>query len=120
MTDMAMPDARPTEMHAWDAQQHEDALAHLERLQEMLDALRSTLPLLVAPLLHQDASRSHMFVAIKKAAATATNDLRTFRDEWISGRTQHMLSHTKESLLKDGDVTKANDVARYGWLKEDQ
>jgi len=36
MTDMAMPDARSIEMHLWDAQQHEDALAHLERLQEMV------------------------------------------------------------------------------------
>jgi len=36
MTDMAMPDARLIEMHPWDAQQHEDALAHLERLQEMV------------------------------------------------------------------------------------
>ncbi|KAK0268467.1 hypothetical protein LTR35_015488 [Friedmanniomyces endolithicus] len=120
MTDMAMPDARPIEMQQWDAQQHEDALAHLERLQEMLDALRSTLPVLVAPLLQQDTSRPRMFVNIKKAAAAATNELRTFREEWTSERTQRMLSHSKESLLKDGDLMKANDVARYGWLQEDK
>ncbi|KAK0769866.1 hypothetical protein LTR02_014151 [Friedmanniomyces endolithicus] len=117
---MAMPDARLIEMHPWDAQQHEDALAHLERLQEMLDALRSTLPVLVAPLLQQDTSRPQMFVTIKKAAAAATNDLRTFRDKWTSERTQRILSHSQESFLRDGDLAKANDVARYGWLKEDQ
>ncbi len=59
-----------------------------------------------------------MFVHIKKAAAAAINDLRTFREDWTSERTQCMLSHSKESRLKDGDLTKANDVARYGWLKE--
>ncbi|KAK1066533.1 hypothetical protein LTR12_001764 [Friedmanniomyces endolithicus] len=120
MTDMAMPDARPIEMQQWDAHHYGNALAHLESLQEKIDALRSTLPTLVAPLLQQDTSRPQMFVTIKKAAAVATNDLRTFRDVLTSERTQRILSHSKESLLRDSDLTKANDVARYGWLKEDQ
>ncbi|TKA66245.1 hypothetical protein B0A55_09598 [Friedmanniomyces simplex] len=120
MTDTSMPDAGPIESQQWSAQRYEDALAHLERLQEKLDALRATLPSLVAPLLQPDATRPQMFASVVKAAAGSTNDLKTLRGEWTAERTQQVLLHSKESLLKDGDLSKANEVARYGWLKEDR
>lgn len=38
-----------------------------------------------------------------------------FRENWTSARTQDLLTRSKESFAKDGDLTKANQVARWGW-----
>ncbi|KAK5692681.1 hypothetical protein LTR97_010995 [Elasticomyces elasticus] len=92
MADISMADVDAGDQ-PWDAQQYEAALAHLERLQEQ------------------------MFTNVKKAAVASSNDLKTLRESWASEETQQLLSRSKESLRKDGDLSKANDVARYGWLK---
>ncbi|KAK4956517.1 hypothetical protein LTR10_006044 [Elasticomyces elasticus] len=116
MADISMADVDAGDQ-PWDAQQYEAALAHLERLQEQVDGLRSALPSCVTPLLHSDSSRQQMFTNVKKAAVASSNDLKTLRESWASEETQQLLSRSKESLRKDGDLSKANDVARYGWLK---
>ncbi|KAK3070715.1 hypothetical protein LTR53_009968 [Teratosphaeriaceae sp. CCFEE 6253] len=115
-----MTDAPSVGTQIWNALQYQDALAHLERLQEQLDGLRSTLPSLVAPLLRSDISKPEMFASIKKVAIGSASDLRAFREDFTSDRTQGLLARSKESLQKDGDLSKANEVARYGWLKDDE
>lgn len=59
-----------------------------------------------------------MFAEIKKAAMQSTDGLKTFREDWTSEQTQQLLARSKESLEKDGDLSKANGVARYGWVIE--
>ncbi|KAK5128412.1 hypothetical protein LTR85_003080 [Meristemomyces frigidus] len=108
-----------SEQHqAWEAPQLEQALARLERLQEQLDGLRSSIPSLVAPLLRPNASKEHMFAEIKKSALQSTNGLKAFRDDWTSEQTQQLLARSKESLERDGDLSRADGVARYGWARE--
>ena len=77
--------------------------------------MRATIPSLVAPLLNPDASRPRMFAEIKKSAVQTTDDLRSFRESWTSAQTQQSLVRSKESWEKDGDLRKAEEVARYGW-----
>lgn len=134
MADVEMSEAKATieESQQWDVGQCEAALAHLERLQEQvptalspkvffvltlcqLDGLRTTMPSLVAPLIRPNESKAQMYAEIKKAAVQSTDGLKTFRTDWTSEETQQLLERSKESLRKDGDLSKANDVAHYGW-----
>ncbi|KAK4547796.1 hypothetical protein LTR36_000754 [Oleoguttula mirabilis] len=106
------------QQEAWEAPQLEEALARLERLQQQLDGLRSSIPSLVTPLLRPNASKAHMFAEVAKSAVQSTDDLKAFRDNWTSGQTQQILARSKESLDGDGDLSKADGVARYGWARD--
>jgi len=59
-----------------------------------------------------------MFAEIKKVALQSTTDLKTFRNDWTSEQTQQLLERGRESLQKDGELRKADEVARYGWSTE--
>ncbi|KAK5132182.1 hypothetical protein LTR08_009305 [Meristemomyces frigidus] len=116
-----MGDRQPTDMavgeqqQSWDASQYEAALARLESLQEQLDGLRASIPSLAAPLLRPHVSRAQMFAEIKKSALQTTDDLRSFREDWMSEQTQQLLVRSRTSLEEDGDLKKGDSVARYGW-----
>ncbi|KAF2718804.1 hypothetical protein K431DRAFT_203480, partial [Polychaeton citri CBS 116435] len=99
----------------WESEQYQAALAHLESLQDKIDHLRGTLLSLVAPLIQPQQSRVHMFAEIKKAAIASTTDLKTFSDSWHSEQTQQLFTRAKESVGKDGDLSRAADVPVYGW-----
>lgn len=58
-----------------------------------------------------------MFAEVKKAALQTTQDLQTFRENWQSDETQDLLAKSRESLQRDGNLAKANKVAKYGWAK---
>ena len=74
----------------------------------------------MTPLLHNDSSKPEMFANIKKAAAASNNDVKAFREGIMSERTQELLSRSKESYEKDRDLSKANSVAVWGWIKDDE
>lgn len=59
-----------------------------------------------------------MFANVRQAAVQSTDDLKAFREQWTSQQTQQVLARIRESAEKDGDLTKANDVAKYGWRNE--
>ena len=59
--------------------------------------------------------KAQMFANIKKAALHSTNDIKTFRNEWSSEQMRQIFAKSKESLEKNGDLSKANGVPRYGW-----
>ena len=61
------------------------------------------------------ASKAQMFADIKKAALVSTDNIKTFRDDWISEQTQALFARSKESLEKNADLTKAGDVPKFGW-----
>lgn len=60
-------------------------------------------------------NKPQAFAEIKKSAVGATDDMNKFRANWTSERTQELLNRSKESFAKDSDLTKANQVARWGW-----
>lgn len=125
--------ANGNDQQVWDSAKYEAALAHLEKLQEQvrtmtrympisiikhvsqLDALRSAIPTVIAPLMQTNATKPQLFAAVKSAATTSTNELKDFRDNWTSEQTQALLATSTESKQKDGDLSKASTVPRYGW-----
>ncbi|RMZ33697.1 hypothetical protein D0859_02138 [Hortaea werneckii] len=80
-----------------------------------LDSLRSAIPSQVAPLLRTGTPRHQMHQGSYKAAVKSTEDLKDFRADWNSEQTQQMFARARESVQKDGDLSKANEVAKYGW-----
>lgn len=98
----------------WDAQQYETALAHLERLQEQIDGLRSTISSLVTPLSRPQTSKAQLFATVRKSAVQSTDDLKAFRESWTAEQMQELFDRSRASLEKDGDLSKAREVARYG------
>lgn len=60
-----------------------------------------------------------MFGEVKKSAVTSTNQLTAFRDNWHSEQTQQIFAKAQESQEKDADLSKANEVARFGWASDD-
>ncbi|RMY64568.1 hypothetical protein D0863_09734 [Hortaea werneckii] len=112
------------EQPAWNAPEYERALAYLDRLQEQidtilttaqLDSLRSAIPSQVAPLLRTGTPRHQMHQESYKAAMKSTEDLKDFKTDWNSEQTQQTFARARESVQKDGDLSKANEVAKYGW-----
>ncbi|KAK4494023.1 hypothetical protein PRZ48_015209 [Zasmidium cellare] len=96
--------------------EYEAALAHLEKLQDQLDALRAAIPTVVAPLSQKYPTKEHLFADVKNGALTATTDLKEFRDNWSSEQTQSLLARASESKQQNGDFSKAATIPRYGWL----
>jgi hypothetical protein len=82
-----------------------------------LDALRSTIPNLVSPLIKPQTSKAHMFAEVKKTAVTSTSQLTAFRDDWNSEQTQQIFTKAQESERKDRDLSKAQEVAAFGWAQ---
>jgi hypothetical protein len=56
-----------------------------------------------------------MFAQVKKSAVTTTSQLTAFRDDWNSEQTQQILTKAQESEQKDTDLSKAEEVSRFGW-----
>ena len=83
-----------------------------------LDTLRSTVPTLVSPLTQPQTSKAQMFAKVKKSAVTTTSQLSAFRDNWNSEQTQQILTKAHESQQKDPDLSKAEEIARFGWNDE--
>lgn len=83
-----------------------------------LDTLRSTVPTLVSPLIKPQTSKAQMFAEVKKSAVTTTSQLSAFRDDWNSEQTQQILTKAQESEQKDPDLSKAEEVARFGWNED--
>lgn len=65
--------------------------------------------------MRQPTSKALMFAEIKKSTMQSLGDLKTFRESWTSEATQDVFARSRESLQKDRDLSKAHEVARYGW-----
>ncbi|TKA26141.1 hypothetical protein B0A50_04638 [Salinomyces thailandicus] len=117
MSTNASPAEQPPTGDLGNTADYEQALAHLEKLQEQLDTLRSAIPSHVTPLLRPGTSKSQMFAEVKKAALQSRAAMKAFRDDWSSEQTQQLLARSRESLQRDGDCGRAGEVARYGWAR---
>ncbi|KAM3421641.1 hypothetical protein BST61_g2026 [Cercospora zeina] len=114
----AQADADHGSQPDWDAKQYDEALAHLERLQEQIDAMRRTIPSIVGPMAKPAKDKAQLFVQIKSAAVRAVDDVQALRNNWSSEQTQSILKKFQESLEKDSDLSKAVAVPRYGWIQD--
>lgn len=76
------------------------------------------IPSIVAPLAKPAASKAQTFAQVGKAAGQSTDDLKAFREKWTSEQTQAMFARGRDSLEKDGDLSKAAQVASYGWVQQ--
>jgi hypothetical protein len=83
-----------------------------------VDALRLTVPSIVAPLSQRGQDKAQLFANIKTAAVGAVDSVQALRQDWTSEQTQEIFSVTRASLEKDGDLSKASEVPRYGWTEE--
>ncbi|KAK5018848.1 hypothetical protein LTR16_001089 [Cryomyces antarcticus] len=99
----------------WGEEQYVAALARLERLQDQLTALRSTLPSLVQSLSVPQQSPEAVFRTWKKDASIAVEALRTFRAEWEGRRTRTVMDKVKENEKEQADMSMAWEVGAYGW-----
>jgi hypothetical protein len=59
-----------------------------------------------------------MFAEVKKTAVTSTSQLTAFRDDWNSEQTQQIFTKAQESERKDQDLSKAQEVAAFGWAQK--
>ena len=82
-----------------------------------IDSLRSTIPSLVAPLVRAATSKAQLFADVRKSALQTTDNLNTFRDQWTSEQTHELFARSRQSVEKDGDLSKGEDVAKYGWSR---
>lgn len=83
-------------------------------------ALRSTIPSLVTPLLKRDVTREEIFIALRKAAVKATDDVKSFREQWEGERMKGVLKRAGDSREKDGDLSAQKEVKRWGWAEEEE
>ncbi|KAI5360676.1 hypothetical protein Slin15195_G085920 [Septoria linicola] len=105
---------------AWDATQYEEALAHLERLQEQIDVMRRAIPSIVEPMVKPAKSKTHLFVQLKTAAVQAVDEVQALRLKWTSEQIQDIMKHSQESFDKNRDLSKAATIPRYGWIKDSE
>lgn len=69
----------------------------------------------MAPFARPTQGRAQTFASVRKSAVQSTENLKGFREVWKSDQTQDILARSKESAEKDPDLSKAKDVAAYGW-----
>jgi hypothetical protein len=79
--------------------------------------LRATIPNLVSPLIKPQTNKAQMFAEVKKTAVTSTSQLTAFRDGWNSEQTQQILTKAQASAQKDQNLSKAQEVAAFGWAE---
>ena len=58
-----------------------------------------------------------MFAEVKKTAVTSTSQLTAFRDDWNSEQTQQIFAKAQESEQEDQDLSKAQEIAAFGWAE---
>lgn len=80
--------------------------------------MRVTIPAIVAPLSRRGRDKAQLFAEIKTAAVQSVQDVGTLRETWNSEQTKDLVARSKESFEKDGDLSKAAEVPRYGWIQE--
>ncbi|EME41845.1 hypothetical protein DOTSEDRAFT_74041 [Dothistroma septosporum NZE10] len=99
----------------WDIAQYEAALAHLEKLQEQIHALRNAMPAIVTPLISRGTSKQQAFASLSTAAVSSATGVEALKDDWTSEAAQKLFAKSDESLKKDPDLSKAAYVQQAGW-----
>jgi hypothetical protein len=77
--------------------------------------LRSSISSIVSPLTQRGIDKVQQYAQIRNAAVGSTTDLKAFKEDWNSEQTQALLQKSRDSLQKDGDLSKAATVPVWGW-----
>lgn len=62
--------------------------------------------------------KARLVVQMKTAAVQAVDEVQALRNNWNSEQTQALIAKSRESFRKDGDLSKAADISRYGWAED--
>lgn len=62
--------------------------------------------------------KARLVLQMKTAAVQAVDEVQALRNNWNSEKTQALISKSRESFQKDGDLSKAADISRYGWAED--
>ncbi|KAK4619882.1 hypothetical protein CLAFUW4_11283 [Fulvia fulva] len=117
---MATAQQDATSQQDWDIAQYEAALAHLEKLQEQIYAIRNTMQAIAAPLRPRNySSKQQAFADLRDAAVSSSTGLQALKEDWTSEETRELFSRSDESLKRDSDLRKAMTVPHAGWTSDD-
>lgn len=62
--------------------------------------------------------KARLVLQMKTAAVQAVDEVQALRNNWNSEKTQALIIKSRESFQKDGDLSKAADISRYGWAED--
>lgn len=116
-------------LEAWSNTDLENALAHLERLQNRLDHLRSAIPDLVKPLQANPKHRSNYSIStgtprtkadvmfgVREVAVQRAEEVRVLGEVLGSGETARIFERARESERAAGELGRCVEVPRWGWV----
>lgn len=116
--------SQPTQqsLEPWSKTELESALAHLERLQDQIDSLRSAIPEVVRPLYirgdgYKPRTKADVLIDVRKSAVQRAESLRTFAEAWESDDTKRVLERARESESRDANLSRSEEVPKWGWVE---
>lgn len=115
----------PKHSDVWSKTELESALAHLERMQDQIDSLRSAIPDLVRPLQaagdgQVPRTKADVLLEVRNAALRRAGDLERLKGDWGGEETKRVLERARESEARDGELGRCVEVPTWGWLERDE
>jgi hypothetical protein len=83
-----------------------------------LDDLRLTIPRVVEPLYSPPTPST--FRALKDNLVTSQDGIKEFRKQWQAKETQQVFEYGRQSLKRNGDMSKSVEVDKYGWVERER
>lgn len=104
----------------WDEQTIISSLARLETIQEQLDSLRQTMPLLVRSLTKSHRTPEDLFKDFRNVTVQTQKKLISVKATWESKDTKDIFERVK-ARSQENVVVDVEDIKRvpvYGWIEE--
>lgn len=104
----------------WDEQTIISSLARLETIQEQLDSLRQTMPLLVRSLTKPHRTPEDLFKDFRNVTVQTQKKLISVKATWESKDTKDIFERVK-ARSQENVVVDVEDIKRvpvYGWIEE--
>ncbi|KAE9979139.1 hypothetical protein EG328_001080 [Venturia inaequalis] len=104
----------------WNEQTMISSLARLETIQEQLDSLRQTMPLLVRSLTRSHRTPEDLFKDFRNVTVQTQKKLISVKATWESKETKGIFERVKARGLENVvvDVEDIKKVPVYGWIEE--
>lgn len=112
---MALPTTTPQD---WDETTIISSLARLETIQEQLDSLRQTMPLLVRSLTKPHDSPQDLYKDFRNITVQTQKKLINIKADWESKETKEIFERVKRGEVVKVDVEDIKRVPVYGWIEE--
>jgi hypothetical protein len=119
-SDTTAPGAMPLPTQDWDENAIIASLARLEMIQEQIDSLRQTMPLLVRSLTRSHDTPQDLYKDFRNITVQTQKKLISVKQSWESKETRDIFERAKvragEKVVVDVEDIKAVPV--YGWIEE--